>query len=98
METGNKEWFKQLNKMVRFPSNFAFYYNKRDDVIQVSKIDSKAKVENIRYKDIEPSPLHFHPIGETALIEVKEISSDKEYYEVFLQLQKVWVTKKEMHS
>jgi hypothetical protein len=72
--------------MVNFPSNFAVYYNKKKNVIQVSKVDSKAKVENIRYKDVAPSPLHFHP-RETALIKVKQISSDKEYYDEIAKLQ-----------
>lgn len=92
MDFGSKEWFKKLNEMVRFPSNFAFYYNKKDNIIQVSKVDSKAKAENVRYKDIKPSPLHFHP-KETALIKVKSISSDKEYYEEIVKIQELWGTK-----
>lgn len=91
MKFGSKEWFAKLNEMVNFPAKFAFYYNKRDNIIQVSKVDSKAKVENVRYKDIEPSPLHFHP-RETALIKVKKVSSDKEYYEEIVQLQELWGT------
>jgi hypothetical protein len=88
---GSKEWFKRLNEMVNFPSNFAFYYNKKENIIQVSKVDSKAKVENIRYKDVAPSPLNFHP-KETALIKVKTITSDKEYYEEIVKLQEQWGT------
>jgi hypothetical protein len=86
---GSKEWFKRLNDMVSFPSNFAFYYNKKDNIIQVSKVSSKAKVENIRYKDIQPSPLNFHPV-ETALIKVKQISTDKEYFEEVVTLKEIW--------
>ena len=89
MTFGSEEWFVKLNEMVRFPANFAFYYNKKDNVIQVSKVDSKAKTENIRYKDIAPSPLHFHP-KETALIKVKNISSDKEYYEEVKNIREAW--------
>lgn len=91
MKFGSAEWFAKLNEMVSFPEKFAFYYNKKDNVIQVSKVGSKAKVENVRYQDIEPSPLHFHP-KETALIKVKEVSSDKEYYEEIVQLQGLWGT------
>lgn len=91
MKFGSTEWFVKLNEMVCFPEKFAFYYNKKDNVIQVSKVDSKAKNENVRYKDIEPSPLHFHP-KETALIKVKEVSTDKEYYEEIFQLQDLWET------
>jgi hypothetical protein len=91
LKFGSTEWFVKLNEMVRFPANFAFYYNKRDNIIQVSKVESKAKSENVRYKDIAPSPLHFHP-KETALIKVKSVSSDKEYYEEIVQLQELWGT------
>lgn len=92
MKFGSEEWFTQLNKMVNFPTNFAFYYNKKDNIIQVSKVDSKAKTENIRYKDVEPSPLLFHP-KETALIKAKMIYTDKEYYKELLKLQELWGTK-----
>ncbi|MDX8367890.1 hypothetical protein [Cytobacillus sp. IB215665] len=92
MKFGSIDWFYKLNEMVSFPAKFAFYYNKRDNVIQVSKVNSKAMVENIRYRDIEPSPLHFHP-KETALIKVIEISSDKEYHDEIVQLQEIWRTK-----
>lgn len=91
MKFGSPGWFEKLNKMISFPAKFSFYYNKKDNIIQVTKLDSKAKIENVRYKDIEPSPMYFHPV-ETALITVKEISSGQEYHDEIVRLNDVWGT------
>lgn len=91
LKFGSEEWYKELNKRVKFPNKFAFYYNKKDNVIQVSRIGGKASIDNTRYKDIAPTPLRFHPT-ETALIQVKYIITDQQYYKELLDLQRIWGT------
>ncbi|WJV20795.1 hypothetical protein QU593_10295 [Rossellomorea marisflavi] len=91
MKLGSEEWFEKLNETVRFPATFAYYYNKKDNLIQVSNIESKAEINNIRYKNLKTSSFT-HPI-ETALIDVLRIESDKHYYEEYIRLQKIWSTR-----
>lgn len=43
---GSKEWFEELNSMIQFPEKFTFYYNKRDNIIQVALLETKGRLEN----------------------------------------------------
>ena len=92
MEFGDKEWFEGLNKRVTFPERFIFYYNKKENLIGVRVLESKARVENARWKDVRPSALSFQNERHTAVLQVKELDSDREYYNELVRLQKEWET------
>lgn len=87
---GSDEWFIKLNQMIDFPEKFVFYFNKEDNIIQVSRLDSKGKIENARWSAVRPTPLSFHPIGKTAVIDIKEIQTAEEYYEVSKDFKDTW--------
>ncbi|HBK6656854.1 TPA: hypothetical protein LND39_003019, partial [Enterococcus faecium] len=55
VEFGSKEWFEELNSMIKFPEKFTFYYNKRDNIIQVALLETKGRLENTRWSMIKPS-------------------------------------------
>lgn len=93
MEIGTKEWFDVLNSIVKFPNTFAFYYKKRENIIVVNIIDSKAKVENIRYQDIAPYSL-YNSVG-GALVTVERIETDVDYYKKFVELRNKWTLESE---
>ena len=90
LKVGSKEWLERLNGAVTFPEKFAFYYNKRENIIQIGVVRSKGKVEKIRWSAVKPSPLLFHPEDLTALVAVKNVESDEEYTELVLKYQKLW--------
>lgn len=94
IEFGSKEWFEKLNGIVEFPEKFVFYYNKKENIIQVSKLDTKGKIENARWRSIQPTPLSFHPTDETAVIDVIEVNNAQKYHDILKKLQKIWVVKK----
>lgn len=90
IEFGTDKWFEALNDSVDFPQKFAFYYDKKQNIISVLKLETKGKIDNIRWNTIKPSPLMFHPEGRTAVIEVAEIESDDHYYQVLKRLRETW--------
>jgi len=92
MKIGSEEWFVLLNDSASFPGRFIYFYNKKLNGIAVRKLESKAKTENARWQDVKPSALAFQIEKDNAVIQVKEIASDKQYYEELLALQKEWET------
>lgn len=90
VEFGSKEWFEELNSMIKFPEKFTFYYNKRDNIIQVALLETKGRLENTRWSMIKPSALRFHPKYLTAVVAVKEVQDSQEYYEVVKNLKDIW--------
>ncbi|BDP92870.1 hypothetical protein [Enterococcus faecium] len=90
VEFGSKEWFEELNAMISFPEKFSFYYNKKDNIIQVSVLETKGKLENTRWSTIKPSALKFHPKDLTAVVAVKEVNDAQEYYEEVKKLKEIW--------
>ncbi len=76
--------------MIQFPEKFTFYYNKRDNIIQVALLETKGRLENTRWSMIKPSALRFHPKDLTAVVAVKEVQDSQEYYEVVKNLKDIW--------
>lgn len=84
MEFGSKEWFEAVNERVTFPNYFAYYYSKSDNTITSQLINSKAKTpDGIKYSSLKSYWGH-------ALIEVVEVKSDKEYFQICEKLMKEW--------
>ena len=94
MKFGSDEWMEKLRGRVKFPARFIYYYDKKDNVITVRTLESKAKIENVRYQDIRPSALAFQQERDNAIIQVKEISSAEDYYDELVNLQEEWETEK----
>lgn len=92
MKIGSEEWFVLLNDSTSFPVKLIYFYNRKSNAIAVRKLESKAKIDNARWQDVKPSGLAFQIERDNAVIQVKEIASDKEYYEELLLLQKEWET------
>ena len=94
MKFGSDEWMEKLMDRVVFPARFIYYYDKKDNVITVRTLESKAKIENVRYQDIRPSALAFQLERDNAIIQVKEISSAEDYCDELVNLQEEWETEK----
>lgn len=92
MKIGSEEWFVLLNDSISFPARCIYFYNKKLNTIAVRRLESKAKIENARWQDVKPTALAFQIEKDNAVIQVKEIVSDKQYYEELLTLQKEWET------
>lgn len=89
MKFGDEEWFKKLNEMVKFPKKFSYFYNRKENRIHVCSVESKAQLDNIRWKDLRPDMFIFVP-NDSALITVKEIRSAQHYYDEVVQLMEAW--------
>ena len=94
IEFGSEEWFEKLNGIDEFPEKFVFYYNKKENIIQVSKLDTKGKIENARWSSVQPTPLSFYQVDEIAVIDVIEVNNTQEYRNILKKLRTIWVVKK----
>jgi hypothetical protein len=95
LKFGDKEWFEELERRVTFPEKFSFFYNHKHNTIHACIIDTKAQLDNIKWKDhikwkdLRPSGYLFVPSG-SALITVEEIQSAQQYYDVVEGLKESW--------
>lgn len=94
MKFGDKEWFEKLNSKVDFPERYIYYYNKKENVIVVRLLESKAKIENARWQDVKPSIYAFQLHNDNAVLQVKEIANAQEYHDELVRLQIEWGTEK----
>lgn len=94
MEYGDKEWLEKLNQKVKFPERFIYYFNKKENVITVRLLESKAKIENARWQDVKPSALALQIDRDNAVIQVKDIASAEMYVGELDRLQDEWGTEK----
>ena len=98
IKMGSEQWFEKLKQMVIFPKKFIFYFDKKSNYVGSRVVNSKAKIDNIRWTDIKPSALYFQSEENTAIICIKEIQTLLEYYEVIKTLTDEWAKQESEES
>lgn len=83
MEFGDKEWFKEVEKDASFPSDFAFYVSTDRNVLSTCLNSNTKNIGNIKYKDV-------NLWSDSALIEVVNCKTSKDYFEIAKKLRERW--------
>ena len=83
MEFGDKEWFEQVEKYSEFPSDFAFYVSPDKKVLSVCLNSNAKDIGNIKYRTV-------NNWSDSALIEVVNCKTSKEYFDVTTKLREIW--------
>jgi hypothetical protein len=88
MKFGDKEWFRKLEEMTKFPSMIAFYVG-TDGTINSKVINTKAeRIGNIRYDFIKPTMLNDDV--SLALVSIKRCLTSEDYYFECKLLKTIW--------